>query len=96
MTSRDTTHIEKMNADIGDDAAGFLQLTLPTAVVPVAAGGDVSDSGEEMRLPLENLTGEEQRVTPSRHIITRDTAPEQFLKRLMAEWRLKGEETRMA
>ena len=34
-------HVKKVDADVGGDAAGFADIALPTALVPVTAGGDV-------------------------------------------------------
>ena len=36
-------HVEEVHADVGGDAAGLFDVALPTALVPVAAGGDVGD-----------------------------------------------------
>jgi len=36
-------HVEEVDANVGGDAAGLLDLTLPTVLVPIAAGCDVGD-----------------------------------------------------
>jgi hypothetical protein len=36
-------HIKKVDADVGGDAARFLDVALPAGVVPVAAGGEVGE-----------------------------------------------------
>jgi len=36
-------HIKKVDADVGGDAARFLDIALPAGVVPVAAGGEVGE-----------------------------------------------------
>jgi len=36
--------VKEMDANVGGDAAGFLDVTFPGGVVPIAAGGDVGEN----------------------------------------------------